>query len=121
MGRPRKDEEALPERIEARRWKNGTTVTYRYLSPAGPKIYLGTDREQALVAYDKLLGKALARDLDPAVELSLERHRTSRVKPEAPLVRFHARATINAAGEPPYSHGNESVPTGFRTNENRHR
>lgn len=117
MGRPRKDEEALPERIEARRWKNGTTVTYRYLSPAGPKVYLGTDREQALEAYNRLIWKHSGAKLDPRVAASVEKHRKANAAPGAPLTRFHARAVINAVGRPPNSHGNQTVPNDLRGSE----
>lgn len=114
MTKPRKHGQGLPQRVEARVWLNGTTVTYRYLAPTGEKIYLGTDREQALAAYDQLVRKHPAAQADPKVEASIRRYREAPSAPGAPVVRFHARATLN-------SHGNESVPTGFRTNENRHR
>lgn len=39
----------LLPRMEARLWKDGKTVSYRYMSPDGKAIQLGTDRQQAIL------------------------------------------------------------------------
>lgn len=38
----------LLPRMEARPWKDGKTVTYRYHPPEGPPVNLGTDRDEAI-------------------------------------------------------------------------
>lgn len=117
MSRPRKNGPPLPLRVEARVWKDGKTTTYRYLAPTGEKVYLGTDLAQALAVYRHLTHRHPG-PVSAVVSNAADKHRNPEKDGPAHLVRFHARAVLNAVGVPPYSHGKRSVPKVFRSCEN---
>lgn len=67
----------LLPRMEARVWKDGRTVTYRYHPRGRPPVNLGTDREAAMEAAAKIAGIPHTLDpLDPkALHETWARHR----------------------------------------------
>lgn len=60
MGRPRTSEagKCLLDRMQARVWSNGRTITYRYLPVGGKPINLGTDKMAAIRKVLDLLGSS---------------------------------------------------------------
>lgn len=60
MNRPRDRASAagLLPRMEARPWRNGKTITYRYHAVGSPPINLGTDRAEAIRRVLELTGQA---------------------------------------------------------------
>lgn len=46
----------LPERIEARPWRDGKTISYRFKGRDGKSVNLGTDRHQAIMKYAQIIG-----------------------------------------------------------------
>lgn len=89
----------LPLRVEARVWRDGKTVTYRYLSPTGEKVYLGTDLAQALTAYKAVTHAHLRSMPSRKVSASLDQQQAARTGPNPKRTRFLARATINSVVE----------------------
>lgn len=111
MSRPRKHDTGLPLRMEARVWKDGKTVTYRYLSPNGEKVYLGTDLEHALAAYQVVAHRHPNGQVSRRVSASLEQQKEAARRPDARLVRFYARAALNVDDSPGIPTEPRIVPT----------
>jgi len=53
--RERRHSFGLPDRVYPFVWKDGKTVTYRFIPPSGKSVNLGTDKNAAILAYGRLM------------------------------------------------------------------